>query len=117
MLSADYGQEQNDLREKLLQLNEDITQQEEQAENIDSFIRKIKKYPDLDEMTPAVLSDMVKAVTSTRQINQAESGNSRQIFPMTLWGCSPPPCSATCKRSKRHSRSYTVSRKRSYPVL
>lgn len=62
MLSADYGQEQNDLREKLLQLNEDITQQEEQAENIDSFIRKIKKYPDLAEMTPAVLNDMVKAV-------------------------------------------------------
>ncbi len=62
MLSDDYEQEQTELREKLLQLNEEITQQEEQAENIDRFIGKVKKYLDLDELTPAVLNDMVKAV-------------------------------------------------------
>ena len=62
MLSDDYEQEQTELREKLLQLNEEITQQEEQAENIDRFIGKVKKYLDLDELTPAVLHDMVKAV-------------------------------------------------------
>ena len=45
-----------------MQLNEEITQQEEQAENIDRFIGKVKKYLDLDELTPAVLNDMVKAV-------------------------------------------------------
>ena len=45
MLSDDYEQEQ-----------------EEQAENIDRFICKIRKYLDLDELTPAVLNDMVKAV-------------------------------------------------------
>ncbi|MDD3410655.1 MAG: DUF4368 domain-containing protein [Eubacteriales bacterium] len=62
MLSDDYEQEQNELREKLLQLNEEITQQEEQAENIDRFICKVRKYSYLDELTPAVLNDMVKAV-------------------------------------------------------
>ena len=61
MLSNDYEQEQNELREKLLQLNEEITQQEEQAENIDRFIDKVRKYLDLEELTPAVLNDMVKA--------------------------------------------------------
>lgn len=62
MLSDDYEQEQEELREKLLQLNEDITEQEEQAENIDRFIDKVRKYLDLDELTTAVLNDMVKAV-------------------------------------------------------
>ena len=62
MLSDDYEQEQEELREKLLQLNEEILQLEEQAENIDRFICKIRKYLDLDELTPAVLNDMVKAV-------------------------------------------------------
>ena len=62
MLSDDYEQEQEELREKLLQLNEEITQQEEQAENIDRFISKVRKYLDLDELTPAILNDMVKAV-------------------------------------------------------
>ena len=37
-------------------------QQEEQAENIDRFIGKVRKYLDLDELTPAILNDMVKAV-------------------------------------------------------
>ena len=37
-------------------------QQEEQAENIDRFIGKVRKYLDLDELTPAVLNDMIKAV-------------------------------------------------------
>ena len=62
MLSDDYEQEQEGLREKLLRLNEEISEQEEQAENIDRFISKVQKYLDLDELTPAVLNDMVKAV-------------------------------------------------------
>ena len=43
-------------------LNEEINEQEEQSENIDRFISKVRKYLDLDELTPAVLNDMVKAV-------------------------------------------------------
>ena len=62
MLSDDYEQEQEELREKLLQLNEKINEQEEQSENIDRFIGKVRKYLNLDELTPAILNDMVKAV-------------------------------------------------------
>lgn len=62
MLSDDYEQEQEELREKLLRLNEEINEQEEQAENIDKFISKVRKYLDLDELTPAILNDTVKAV-------------------------------------------------------
>ena len=45
MLSDDYEQEQ-----------------EEQTGKIDRFIGKVQKYLDLDELTPAILNDMVKAV-------------------------------------------------------
>ena len=62
MLSDDYEQEQEELREKLLQLNEEINRQEEQAENIERFISKVHEYLDMDELTPAVLNDMVKTV-------------------------------------------------------
>lgn len=62
MLSEDYEQEQEELREKLLRLNEEINEQEEQAENINRFIGKVRKYLDLDELTPAILNDMVKTV-------------------------------------------------------
>ena len=56
MLFDDYEQEQEELREKLLRLNEEITKQEEQAENIDRFISKARKYLALNELTPAVLN-------------------------------------------------------------
>ena len=62
ILSDDYEQEQEELREKLLRLNEEIIQQEEQAENIDRFISKVRKYLGLEELTPTVLNDMIKAV-------------------------------------------------------
>ena len=62
MLFDDYEHEQEELREKLLRWNEEITKQEEQAESIDRFIGKMRKYLDLDELTPAILNDMVKAV-------------------------------------------------------
>ena len=62
MLSDDYEQEQDKLHEKLLSLGEEITKQEEQTENIDRFIGKVRKYLNLDELTPVVLNDMVKAV-------------------------------------------------------
>ena len=61
-MTAAYEQEQNELRDKLLQLEEKITQQKKQAENINRFIGKVKKYLDLEEFTPAILNDMVKAV-------------------------------------------------------
>ena len=45
-----------------MRLNEEITEQEEQTENIDRFISKVRKYLDLDELIPSFLNDMAKAV-------------------------------------------------------
>ena len=44
MLSDDYEQEQEELRKKLLRLNEEISEQEEQTKNIDRFISKVQKF-------------------------------------------------------------------------
>ena len=62
MLSDDYDREQADLREKIDTLNREILEQEDQADNVDRFIRMAKKYLHLKELTPAILNDMVKAV-------------------------------------------------------
>ena len=62
MLSGDYEAEQAELREKLETLTAEIEQQEEQAENINKFIAKVKKYLEMTELTPAILNDLVKVV-------------------------------------------------------
>ena len=62
MLSGDYEAEQTELREKLETLTAEIEQQEEQADNIDKFIAKVKKYLEMTELTPAILNDLVKVI-------------------------------------------------------
>ena len=40
----------------------EIAKQEEEADSIEQFIRRAKKYPNLQELTPAVLHDLVNKV-------------------------------------------------------
>ena len=62
MLSDDYEQEQADLRAKIEMLENEIQNQEDQAENVDRFIRQAKKYLYLEKLTSTILNDMVNAV-------------------------------------------------------
>ena len=62
MLADDYEQEQADLRVKIEMLENEIQNQENQAENVDRFIRQAKKYLYLEKLTPTILNDMVNAV-------------------------------------------------------
>lgn len=62
MLSDDYEKEQTELREKIAVLTKEISEHEDQADNVDRFIRTVKKYLYLTELTPAILNDLVKAV-------------------------------------------------------
>ena len=62
MLADDYEQEETDLRVKTELLENKIQNQEDQAENLDRFIRRAKKYLYLEKMTPTILNDMINAV-------------------------------------------------------
>ncbi|MCD8390508.1 MAG: DUF4368 domain-containing protein [Firmicutes bacterium] len=62
MLADDYEKEQEDLRKSVAALTDEIGQQEEQSENLERFIEKVHKYFDLQELTPAILNDMVTRV-------------------------------------------------------
>ena len=61
-LSADYENEQTELTEKMQLLEQEIAQQEKEADSIEQFILRAKKYPNLQELTPAVLHDLVSRV-------------------------------------------------------
>ena len=62
MLSDDYETEQTELKEKIELLNKEIQEIQEKTDNIEKFIRTAKKYVGIEELTPAILNDMVKAV-------------------------------------------------------
>lgn len=43
-------------------LQQDIEVQERQIENLEQFIQRVRKYEDLDELTPYALRELVKAI-------------------------------------------------------
>lgn len=62
MLADDYEKEQQELKLKIVSLSAEISETEEQSDNLERFISKIHKYLDLQELTPTILNDMVKRV-------------------------------------------------------
>ena len=61
-MSANYEDEQKDLKQKVLSLQEQIENQERLNESVDQFIQKVRRYSDLTELTPYALHDLVKAI-------------------------------------------------------
>ena len=61
-LSGDYENEQAEQTKKVQTLEQEIVKQQEEADSIEQFIRRAKKYPELTELTPAVLHDLVNKV-------------------------------------------------------
>ena len=62
MLSANYENEQAELKQIIEKLSAEISETEEQSDNVERFISKVHKYFDLQKLTPSVLNDMVKRV-------------------------------------------------------
>ena len=98
-LSANYENEQANLTEKMQLLEQEITQQEKEADNIEQFILRAKKYPNLQELTPAVLHDLVNRVyvsmpdkSSGQRVQDVHIGPCLHWFPA---GASLPKCSLT----------------------
>ena len=62
MMSKTYEDEQAQLKEEIQTLQKEIEVQERQIENLKQFIQRVRKYEDLDELTPYALRELVKAI-------------------------------------------------------
>ena len=62
MLSQSYESEQKQLEAEVVTLRQEIEVQERQNENIEKFIQKTDKYVGIEEIDPAMLRELVKAI-------------------------------------------------------
>ena len=62
MMSKTYEDEQAQLKVEIQTLQLEIEVQERQIENLEQFIQRVRKYEDLDELTPYALRELVKAI-------------------------------------------------------
>ena len=62
MMSKNYTEEQKTLKAEVKGLQQQIHEQEQQAENIEQFVQRVKRNSTLTELTPYALRELVKAV-------------------------------------------------------
>lgn len=62
MMSRNYTVEQKDLKAEVKGLQQQLREQEQQAENIEQFVQRLKRSSALTELTPYILRELVKAV-------------------------------------------------------
>ena len=62
MMSRNYTEEQKDLKAEVKGLQQQIHEQEQQAENIEQFVQRVKRNSTVTELTPYALRELVKAV-------------------------------------------------------
>ena len=62
MMSRNYEDEQQALKVDVEKLRQEIEAQEQKSQDLDQFIRKAKKYKDLDGLTPYAVHDLIRAI-------------------------------------------------------
>ena len=62
MMSATYESEQTELKAEVKNLQEEIRVQEQQIQNLEVFIQRVKKYTTLKELTPYAPRELVKGI-------------------------------------------------------
>ncbi|MBR0462380.1 MAG: DUF4368 domain-containing protein [Erysipelotrichaceae bacterium] len=62
MMSQAYEREQYDLKAEAEVLRQEIETQEQQNQNLEQFIQKVRKYAELTELTPYIAHELIKAI-------------------------------------------------------
>ena len=87
MMSKNYTEEQKDRKAEVKGLQQQIHEQEQQAENIEQFVQRVKRNSTLTELTPYALRALVKAVYV--EAPDKSSAGRRYISSTTLWATFP----------------------------
>ncbi len=61
-LSQEYEEEQKTLNERIRELQEILMKAKEQSDNVNRFMRLIRKYTDITELTPEIVREFVEKV-------------------------------------------------------
>ena len=76
-LSADYEDEQRQLKEHISQLQAELSKVQEVAVNAERFMKIVRKYTSFEEMTPTLLREFVEKII-IHECSHDEDGTRRQ---------------------------------------
>ena len=80
-LSLYYEQEQTELDKKVSILKQELLRTKEQSDNTDKFIRIVRKYTEITELTPEIVREFVQKVV----VHQAEKIDGKRTQMIELY--------------------------------
>ena len=80
-MSQSYEQEQRELKERAYYLQQELSKAKEQSDNVTRFMRSIRKYTEIAELTPEIAREFVQKVV----VYQAEKINGRRMQRIELY--------------------------------
>ena len=80
-MSQSYEQEQRELKERTYFLRQELSKAKEQSNNLTRFMRSVKKYTEIAELSPEVVREFVQKVV----VYQAEKINGRRTQRIDLY--------------------------------
>ena len=80
-LSLSYEQEQTELNGKVSALKQELLRAKEQSDNTDKFIRIVRKYTEITELTPEIVREFVHKVV----VHQAEKMDGKRTQKIELY--------------------------------
>lgn len=76
-LSADYEQEQAELKARVAQLQTELSKAQDAAVNAEKFMKIVNKYADFEELTPTLLREFIEKIV-VHECSYDENNNRRQ---------------------------------------
>ncbi len=80
-MSQSYEQEQRELKERTYFLRQELSKSKEQSDNVTRFMRSVRKYTEITELTPEIVREFVQKVV----VYQAEKINGRRTQRIDLY--------------------------------
>ncbi len=80
-MSQSYEQEQRELKERAYFLRQALSKAKEQSDNVTRFMRSVRKYTEIAELTPEIVRAFVQKVV----VYQAEKINGRRTQRIDLY--------------------------------
>ena len=80
-LSFNYDKEQQELKIKIEQLSKEIENKEKKETDITQFISNVKKYTEIDELTPEILNELIEKII----IHQTEKINGKKVQEIDIY--------------------------------
>ena len=80
-MSQSYEQEQRELKERTYFLRQELSKAKEQSDNVMRFMRSVRKYTEIIELTPEIVREFVQKVV----VYQAEKINGRRMQRIDLY--------------------------------